>query len=453
LIDLRKRRGFFLTFFFAALGFLQGETRWYQSNAAGMALESAYSRLALRGKYALSIAVISPGELPEILREYHNGDYTIELRTLYEDGELSRRQWLFKDSAGVTRLTAAFNSNQYIDSSGIPAAETPAAFIWQPDTAPPDEAAPPPGAPPPDETALPAAVPEEAAPAGDTAGEETGSAEAGTEEASEEAEEAPDQSGFIELYGSDGLITEEHQIDPQGKDQITAYIYNNQLLLRAEARIKTPKNGETEETIEDYYTDYYRYSRSYSLRSVERVFRSAASAVPAEERIRLAFPHMILGAARDFGFVSPGSAYGSDFFEDVLLDSGFRVLYTTDDRGRVLTETRRDEEGNVIGELQNTWSGDRLVRVRWLSGEDERVTEYEYDAEGDRILERNSSRGILERTIRREGDRDVEELYMNGKVILRAIWEDGRKISEVRVSSPGAGETPPAETPPAEGVF
>ncbi|MDR2111105.1 MAG: hypothetical protein LBP32_07340, partial [Spirochaetaceae bacterium] len=105
-----------------------------------------------------------------------------------------------------------------------------------------------------------------------------------------------------------------------------------------------------------------------------------------------------------------------------------------------LREVRRDEEGNILGEMTNTWDGDRLSSVRWVSGEDERVSEYEYDGEGDRIIERNYHQGVLERVVRREGDREVEELYMNGTVILRAFWgKDGRKISEERVR-PGSGE-------------
>jgi hypothetical protein len=370
-----------------------------------MALEGAYPRLALRGKYALSISAISPDELPDVLRDYHSAGFQVELRALYENGGLSRRQWLFRDDSGVTRLVASFNSLGYTD--------------------PPGEATEAPGTAP-----AAAADPGDAGPA---AGE---SPEAGETPPEDEAgePEGPDMSGFIELYDAGGLIIEEHQIDSVGKDQITRYIYRDTLLVRAETRIKTPKTEEAEETTEDYWADHYRYSRSYSLRSVERVFYPAAVRVPSDERVRLAFPHMILGAARDPNFVSPGSAYGSDFFEDILMDSLARIIYTTDDRGRVLMETRRDEEGNVVGELWNTWSGDRLVRVEWKSGEDQRITEYEYDGDGDRIMERNINRGLLERTIRREGERDVEELYMNGRVILRAIWEGGRKISEVRVN-------------------
>jgi hypothetical protein len=35
--------------------------------------------------------------------------------------------------------------------------------------------------------------------------------------------------------------------------------------------------------------------------------------------------------------------------------------------------------------------------------------------------------------IRTSGDREIEELYMDDRVILRAVWEKGRKISEERV--------------------
>jgi hypothetical protein len=32
-----------------------------------------------------------------------------------------------------------------------------------------------------------------------------------------------------------------------------------------------------------------------------------------------------------------------------------------------------------------------------------------------------------------EGTREIEELYMDGVVVLQAVWEDGRKISETRM--------------------
>jgi hypothetical protein len=115
--------------------------------------------------------------------------------------------------------------------------------------------------------------------------------------------------------------------------------------------------------------------------------------------------------------------------------AGGRVIYTTDSRGRVLTEQRLDENEDILAEIRNTWSGDRLSAVLYTSGEgeEERLSEYEYDPDGKRTVERNYNKGVLERVVRSEKERDVEELYMNGKLILRAVWEDGRKVSEERV--------------------
>jgi hypothetical protein len=122
--------------------------------------------------------------------------------------------------------------------------------------------------------------------------------------------------------------------------------------------------------------------------------------------------------------------FSSEFFDDVIVNSGDRILYNTDERGRVQSEVRRDANDAILGEVTNTWSGDRLVSVLWKSDAEERLVEYEYNGEGDRVFERNLRDGVLERTVRREGDHEIEELYMNGAVALRAIWEDGRKISE-----------------------
>jgi hypothetical protein len=142
---------------------------------------------------------------------------------------------------------------------------------------------------------------------------------------------------------------------------------------------------------------------------------------------------MVLNAAADKDFIRPNALYTADFPEDIFIGEGYRVVYTTDARGRILTETRQDDEGNILGELKNTWSGERLSSILLKTGDDERLTEYVYNNEGDRIIERNYRNGALERVVRVEGERDVEELYMNGEVILRAIWEAGRKISEERV--------------------
>jgi hypothetical protein len=360
-----------------ALG-LYGEPRWFISNAAGMTLEPAYSRFALRGKYALMVDRVSSSGIPERLREFYDSSYTVEIRVLYEDGEESRRQWLFIDPDERIRLVAVFN-----------------------------------------------AVP----PSGDT-GKDT------DEEAGEgEEENKPDLSGFIELYNAENRIIEEHQIDSDGADRIVTYFYVNQTLVRAETVTKNPPAVDTEGSEEEapvpFCTDYYRYSRSSSLRAVERVYHRSGDV--GDERVRLPFPHMVLDAARQTDFVRPVLPISSEFFQDILVNAGDRVIYTTDSRGRILTETRQNEAGEVLGELRNTWTGNRLTRVQWISGEDDRVTEYEYNENGDRILERNINKGTLERVIHISGDQEIEELYMDGRVILRAIWENGRKISEERV--------------------
>jgi len=73
------------------------------------------------------------------------------------------------------------------------------------------------------------------------------------------------------------------------------------------------------------------------------------------------------------------------------------------------------------------------MSVLWQSHSDERLVEYEYDNEGSRISERNYRNGLLERTVTFSGSREVEEIYMSGRLILRAIWEDGVRISEERI--------------------
>jgi hypothetical protein len=380
--------------------------QWYLSNAAGMTLEKVSSRLvALRNKYCLSIGFVSSTELPKYLQEYYRPSYQIERHTLYEKGSETRQQWIFRDSQGVTRLVSSLNSSAEKNAPQ----ENP-----QPDAS----------------NAVVEVEPRE----GEVSqGEPTGDK----------------LRGFIEIYDENNLITEEHQFFSEGTESITTYFYNRQALIRAETRVKTAVSGEPEEESSEpvepvlklITTDTYRYTRSNSLRAVERVYHERVSSDDngANALTRLQFPYLSLNSKVDEQFVTPGTPYNSEFFQDVIMDSdvkpGDRVVYTTDERGKVLTETRRDAEGEIRGEIRNTWAGDRLKAVEWKAGEDERRTEYEYDSGGDRIMERNYNKGILERTIRQENGREIEELYMNGVVILRAIWEKGRKISEERVPS------------------
>jgi hypothetical protein len=381
---------------------------WYISNKGGMALEPAFSRFAIRGKYALSVETAEEADIPQGLQKYYDPSFRIELRCLYEDGILTRRQWTFRDETETARLASVFED---------------------------------------------------------------------------------DNSGFIELYNADKLIAESHQIGADGSDYITYYYYNRSFLIRAETRLFTPRPQEEEEEEENapaadqeppaatppateapapplvegmeavpvpravgvpaaepivteagieepVWTDFYRYTRAAALRSVERQYLRAP--VEGRETELMRFPQLIIGVAAEHEFIQPASVLNPEFFSDVIINSGDRILYNTDERGRVLSEVRRDENDAIIGEIINTWSGDRLVSVAWKSGEEERLIEYEYDAAGDRVVERNFRDGVLERSMRREGEQEIEELYLNGEVALRALWVEGRKVSEEPVRPRGS---------------
>jgi hypothetical protein len=375
-----------------SLGFAED---WYVSNAGGMALEPAFSRFAIRGKYALSVGTAGEAEIPERLRSRYDPSFHIELRCLYEDGLPTRLQWIFRDENEAARVTAGFEDGG---------------------------------------------------------------------------------SGFIELYNADRLIAESHQIGADKSDYITYYYYNRDFLVRTETRLFTPlpKEGAApdpdraanpvpspaaeaparpdaegievepvpraadvpsaeiivtdEGTEEPLWTDTYRYTRSYALRSVERHYISVPAG--AQETTLLRFPQLIIGIGAENEFVQPGSVFSSEFFEDVIINAGDRIIYNTDSRGRILSEVRRDENDTVLGEMINSWSGERLMSVLWKSEQEELLIEYEYNAAGDRVFERNIRDGTLERTVRQDGEQEIEELYINGEVALRAVWVEGRKVSE-----------------------
>ncbi|MDR3146884.1 MAG: hypothetical protein LBU00_00740 [Treponema sp.] len=383
-----------------------------------MALERALSRIvALRQPYCLLIERLESRALPAVLAPYYREAWIVERRVLHRDGEEYRIQWILRDGAGVSRLVAVFNAG----------------------------------------------------------GEDSGDAGEAPLDGGESGATVP--SGFIEIYGVSGLIELERQLFDTGEETLVEYQYRQipsgtrPFLIRADTR-RTSTDGEGNGYQEDLYTDYYRYTRNYSLRAIERIFHQAASeaggrssgelaigsnggAITADgsdaeaadsgpPRTALRFPRRSLDSKDEESFVSPSVAYGSQFLEELQAEAPERVVYDTDARGRILGETRWGEDGELIAELQNEWSDNRLSRVVYTSGEDEMVTEYEYNADGDRITERNYRNGVLERVVHFSGDREDEELYMNGELILRAQWEGGRKIREERVrSSRNGGRTSP----------
>jgi hypothetical protein len=371
-----------------------------------MAIERSLSRFAaMRNPYCLLVEPASPRDLPELLRPYYRDPWGVELRVLYKEGEEIRRQWLFREGE-ANRLSAVFTRD------------------------------------------------------GASGGEVSRGEDAGTDDSADAAEAPVSPLGFIELYGDHGFMVMERQFLEDGEELIIDYIYRTaeaqrsggnpggEVLIRSNTR-RRYLDGEGLEVLEDLYTDYYRYTRNQSLRQIERVFNrrppiTEDSGERAEEgegtgegaglsNALMRFPRRSLDSETETNFVSPGPSSGSSFPEEAQTEAPHRIVYNTDERGRILEETREDEEGNVIGEMKNEWAGNRISRVTWMAGEDEWATEYTYDRDGDRIEERNYKNGVLERVVRIQGDREDEELYMNGELILRARWEGGRKVHEEQV--------------------
>jgi len=374
--------------------------RWFRSNAGGMALEEIPSRLAaLRNRHALVIDFIGPDELEPFLRPFFSEDFDIEIRVLFEGGEESRRQWLFVDDAGVTRLNAVFRrpvdgtEGGFYDFSFMEPEYGETAFGEYL-----------PAAPPLDDTvayAYEAAYPGGGEPAVGTA-----------------------PVGFIETFNESGRIVRDYLFAEDGTETLTAFFYNVGLLIRAETKKRVP-GGE----FRNVHTDHFRYNRSFSLRYVRRVFHEP----PYAEPVRLSFPYRLLDAAFQDHFITRVTP-GTDFME-TLFDAGdgFIVRYETDARGRVLTQTMLGANDEVVWKIRNTWDGDRIAAILRTENGEERLTEFEFDPEGYRVVQRELRNGVLERIVRTHGTTETEELYMDGVLMLRALWEDGRRISEERV--------------------
>ena len=356
--------------------------RWFRSNTGGMALEEIPSRLAaLRNEYALVIDFVSREELPEYLEEYYNNNYYIEIRVLYKNGEETRKQWIFRDNGGTTRLIAAFTEPENDEAENIYEVNDETDFINNL--------------------------------------EDTNN------------NEKINRNGFIEIFDRNGYITSEYRFFDNGTINKNEYNYNNGMIISTSSLLweENEEGGEFAQT----HIDYYRYNRSSFLRSVERVFYKERQISPSDESIILSFPGNILSAARVDKFISERINPYPEFFGDVAVTKESKILFTTNERGRVLAETFYDENDNIIWVIQNIWQDDRIISVTKTENGIEYLAEYEYDSDGNRILERNLKDGVIERLVRSEGSRDIEYLYLNNVVVMQAVWEDGRKISETRV--------------------
>jgi hypothetical protein len=374
--------------------------RWYRSNASGMAIELIPSRLAaLRYEYCVSVETIGqrrlPGVIPRNIISYYEAGYRVELRQLYENGVEIRRQWIFRDGKGLARISA----------SGSPDFFSPVV------------------------------------------------------QRVNEDEEPDEVKGFIEIRNSAGFVTRELQFDEDLSEWEYRYIYSGGILIRAETWLKDPPlpplppvqvaevsvwledEGEApiqrvaiapverkEPVLERLFTDFYRYTRSGSLRAIDRTVYGGAG-----ERSRVGFPALSPRVTPKEELATHAGVYTTAYFLGASDLEGLTISHSLDSRGRVLSEISKNEEGKTISELRNTWSDNRLMIAEWKSGEDERRFEFEYDKDGKPLAERNFRKGVLERVVTTEGDNEIEEIYMNGILVLRAYWENGLKVSEERV--------------------
>jgi len=379
--------------------------KWYRSNASGLAIEMISSRLAaLRYEYCLSVESIAsrrlPGVIPRNIIPYYENWYRVELRQLYENGEEIRRQWIFRDGKGLARISA----------SGSPGFFSPVV------------------------------------------------------QRVNEDEEPDEVKGFIEIRNSAGYVTRELQFDEDLSEWEYRYTYREGVLIRAETWLKEPPlpppvqevnvlagladeeeapvqrfslapAERKEPVLERLFTDSYRYTRSGSLRAIDRTIHEGAG-----KRSRIGFPALSPRITPREELAAHAGVYTTAYFLGAGNLEGLTVNYNLDNRGRVLSEITKNDEGKTIGELKNTWSDNRLTAAFWKSGDDERRIEFEYDKDGKPVVERNFRKGVLERVVNIEGDNEIEEIYMNGILILRAYWENGLKISEERIG--GSGGSP-----------
>jgi hypothetical protein len=383
---------------------------WYISNAAGMMIEKTFSQAALREAYALKIETHEQNQIPAELLEYIDSAIAVpetffpEIHILYENGEEKNQRWILRYAKGNPWIVISIKKN--------------------------------------------------------------------------------DSQGFVEYYDeSKLLIREDTFLDTNILSN--RYQYYNELILTSETwQIPRPRiideenitdedilieddtisindedilnednivssKLETElleeilpETEKQLYSDVYHYARTGSLRSIERIFHSDSE----ENEKTLSRFSSLVPASEKKSEINSAPPLSSDFFYDIFNQANTFIEYVTDDQGNIISEIHTDEEGNKIGELTNIWSGARLASMSWNGENDVRRIEYEYDENGNRLIERNYRDDMLERLVRTEEENEVEELYLQGSLMLRALWKDGQKVSE-EYFRPKVGNKSPGNLP------
>jgi hypothetical protein len=422
-----------LTFLNAALFAASAEGDWYISNGSGMLLEKTYKTRALRSSYAVSLQHIRPEDVPAQIGKFYSAPWKIERRILYEDAKRFRTQWVYRDADNNSLFLAVIGNDgsgflEWYDDKGYVVEEQRLAsdgsgffvsYTYK------------------DKYLLKAeahTVESTIKPKVEKLAEEEPKAE--EPKAEEIKDEAPAQEPNDDQAAAEALAAAESDALAQAKAE-------EERQARRDA-INLIKNPQGPAPIPEFFvavtgresgrlwTDDYRYTRTNTLRAIERKYFDKGA---AKDQERLLFPRFVFKSQSDNEFVAPGLSLSANFlFADALGKTSSQITYTLDSKQRILTETRRDENGEVIGELTNTWINDRIEKMAWKTKTDERIVELEHDKKGNRVGERDYRNGVLERTVRMDGTKELEELYVNGAPILRAVWEDGVKISEERIA-------------------
>jgi hypothetical protein len=410
----------------AALYAAVDDVEWYISNSAGMALERAMPLRALREKNALAVHEVKPEDVPREIRKYYSAPWRITCSILYEDGKRIKTQWVFRDQMQIALFVAAISDNgagfiEWYDDLGFLVeeqrldADGSGYFISYSYTSHILLKA---------EAHLVEAVPQE------TPGEETPLPEEDEEIVPgiliPSAEDEPPllESDMMEVPIIDNLADERPAQIPAANIPSAAEAARNP---EGPAPIPESFVAITGRESGPVWTDFYRYTRSNALRSIERRFHNQGA---QSELAR--FPRFVEGGASDINFVDAPTPRLSIFLPDMTSIESSKIDYTFDNKRRILTETYRDAEDAVIGELKNIWENDRLSAVVWTTPKDERRIAYLYDEAGELVKEEDYRNGVMERRVERAGERELETLYKDNKEILKAVWIDGRKVSEER---------------------
>ncbi|MDR2601481.1 MAG: hypothetical protein LBC53_03390 [Spirochaetaceae bacterium] len=453
----------FILFFFTAV-FAPAEeenSEWYISNNGGMALEKTFRARALREKHSLQVQYVQPSAVPLELFKFYSSPWIIECRILYENGKRRRTQWSFWDEENSPYFVAVIGDEgsgfiEWYDETGRIVEEQRldadgggyyvsytynGSFLIKAETTSiepyiKEEAA----ALPVDEAKAPDAVDGDSEAGGEDAGdfEIAESGEAAENDPSEEelilsATPPPEESADFLLEGgasTDGGAVETPEA-AKAPEKKTPYMSKRVRNPEGAADFPAGFVARTGREGVVLWVDSYRYARSKAIRSVERRLLSPDAA--KQDLIRMEIPRRVEKDAGENRFVEPAVSFMSNFLADVVYGKTERIVYNTDDKWRIISETFYNEKNEILGELKNFWNADRILTVTWKGEGDERRVEFTYNSQGDRVQEKDYRGETLERTVTLEKNLEIERIYKNGAVIMEAVWEDGRKISEQRI--------------------